>query len=309
MGRLTRAPSFPQTSPRLWGPPPPPPAFQDGPGRGVGRRSHAVGRDRGGGLRGPTGDTPVSFCPNFSQVAQPQKESAFLEAPEGKLRSPRGHGGVTGLRHKGPHPPRAALPSALSSTPAGSPHPPPSPPLMELPISRFPGPRGSQTGAPSAEGPGGRGRGRREGAAAEAEVWEAGEAARVGAAQTHLPVILVAGVEGTAHPPQAQAEVRDPVQPHHPPGRQVLHACGRHGSAGSPRSALARPPLQPPPPGPGRAPGRPAQIPAPAPAAPPRSRPDPGPALCASAFLQGVPPKKPFVIWDLPGPRRKRWKK
>lgn len=91
--------------------------------------------------------------------------------------------------------------------------------------------------------------------------------------------------------------MRDPVQPHHPPGRQVLHARGRHGSAESPlapRSAAAaaaatRPRT--------RARPGPAQVPA-----PPQLR----PALCASAFLQGVRSKNSFVIWDLSWPRRKK---
>lgn len=48
-------------------------------------------------------------------------------------------------------------------------------------------------------------------------------------AWTYLLVSLVTGAEGAVHPLQAQAEVWDAVQPHNPPGRDVLHARRRHG--------------------------------------------------------------------------------
>lgn len=111
--------------------------------------------------------------------------------------------------------------------------------------------------------------------------------ARIWGGAAHLLVILIARVEGAVHLLQAQTEVRHAVQPHHPPGRDVLHACGRHGSAATaclvplpqpppaqeanppqapPSSARPRPRLRParalaPPPGRQQAAGRPAQEP------------------------------------------------
>lgn len=114
-----------------------------------------------------------------------------------------------------------------------------------------------------------------------------------GAARTHLPVTLVAWAEGAVHRLQAQAEVRDAVQPHHPPGRDVLHARGRHGSArvrppAAPAAAAAAAAT-----GPGRAPAPPFQAP---PRAPPLSAPTPPPpalppALGAPAGCRGSCPR------------------
>lgn len=144
------------------------------------------------------------------------------------------------------------------------------------------------------------------GARSEAR-WEAGKggAGTWGAgSRTHLLVTLIAGPEGAVHRLQAQAEVRDAVQPHHPPGRDVLHARRRHGSARvrppagrfGTRARPARP--------------RPAEDKAP----PPRARAHPTPsraAPCPGLTLgpPGVTPQNPKHFFDLEFVLAQVWEK
>lgn len=110
-----------------------------------------------------------------------------------------------------------------------------------------------------------------------------------GAERTNLLVALIAGSEGAVHLLQVQAEVRDAVQPHHPPGRNVLHARGRHGSARvSPPAVGAAAAAKAPGTGDDSKP-RPAPGPAPGPA-PPRAR---APPLGRTHGLQSFGPWNP----------------
>lgn len=161
MGRLTRALVLPPNTPAPVGAPAlaPAPSLPGRPGKRCRPPLPPCGQGQGRGAAGPNWGDPLVSAQTSPRSPSPRRRALFLKPQKANSGALAGTEELPGLRHKGPHPPRAALPSALSSTPAGSPHPPPSPPLMELPISRFPGPRGSQTGAPRVPGEGGEGGG------------------------------------------------------------------------------------------------------------------------------------------------------
>lgn len=159
------------------------------------------------------------------------------------LRAPLGW---SGYRHKRPDSARLGPPPRGSAPPPAAACAPlllfaPRAPLRSFPFPhsmRFADGRGVGQGSRGEKGRGVKGGLR---GAWSAAGWGEGDGRSVpGAERTNLLVALIAGSEGAVHPLQVQAEVRDAVQPHHPPGRNVLHARGRHGSArGSPPAVRA----------------------------------------------------------------------